>query len=192
MSEVVICDTNAAIHLAIICPDVLESPKPECKIVIHSLVKTEIHKLNQNAEKNKRLGPILEFILKKVPTETRVALPNQHKEIVEHKRIQLFESTLDPELISSGSSHSDRCFLILAKFNKAKLLTNERTLYNLGLAFLPDDQAWRTSDAISKLLELDLVTKGVIQSGLNNMIVCEEFLNFSCAEKIRKLGFRYS
>lgn len=50
MSEIIICDTNVAVHLAIICPDILLKPPDKCKIVIHSIVKTELHRLNQDPE----------------------------------------------------------------------------------------------------------------------------------------------
>lgn len=189
MDEIVICDTNAAIHLAIICPEVLKTPDVRCKIVIHSIVKQEVHKLNQNEDKKKRLGIVLDFLLKEVTTDSKTHLPSKDKEIKHHRRIQKFEGGLDPQFVSSGSSHQDRCFLILAKEHEAKLLTNEKTLFNLGIAFLGAESTWRTSSAIEKLLELEIITQGTVQEGLNSMSKFEEELHSECKDKVRSLGF---
>lgn len=189
MDEIVICDTNAAIHLAIICPEVLKAPDDRCKIVIHAIVKQEVHKLNQNENKKKRLGTVLDFLLKEVTTDSKTHLPSKDKEIKHHRRIQKFEGGLDPQFVSSGSSHQDRCFLILAKEHGAKLLTNEKTLFNLGVAFLGTESTWRTSSAIEKLLELEIVTQGTVQEGLNLMNKFEEELHSECKDKVRSLGF---
>jgi hypothetical protein len=189
MSEVVICDTNVAIHLAIVCPAVLKTPNPKCKIVIHTIVKQEIHQLNLDVDKRARLGEILDFILKEVITDTKLGFPPKDKEIRQHQMIQKFESGLDPQLLSSGSSHQDRRFLILAKTHKAKLLTNEKTLYSLGVAFLPQGQTWRTSNALEQLLAQNILNKNDVQVGLNKLPTFKERLHPDCIDRLHSLGF---
>ena len=191
MNEVVICDTNAAIHLAIICPEVLKSPSPKCNIVLHPIVKQEIQSLMLDTDKKKRLGSVLELISKEITANTKVGLPPKDKEIQLHKRIKIIENALDPTIMSSGSSHEDRCFLIIAKVNAAKLLTNERTLYHLGENVLGPDNVWRTSNALEELLSQAVLTKDLIQSGLLKLNDFEENLHHDCMEKLTNLGFKF-
>ncbi|MCK5690913.1 hypothetical protein KAI87_16650, partial [Myxococcota bacterium] len=67
MAEIIICDTNVVIQLAIICPSILTKPNPSLNLVIHQLVKEEIHQLLRDPAKAKRLGPVLDLILKIPP-----------------------------------------------------------------------------------------------------------------------------
>lgn len=189
MNDVVICDTNAAIHLAIICPDVLRKQDPRCKIIIHPIVKQEISKLLLDADKERRLGAILRLILDEVPTDMKVALPSKNIEIQQHQRIKRFESGLSPELLSSSSSHQDRCFLIIARTHKVKLLTNEKTLYTIGIAFLGSDRTWRTSNALEALLNLQIIDAITVQQGLILLNKHQERLHVECRERLEELGF---
>lgn len=189
MNEIVICDTNAAIHLAIICPDVLKNPSQKCNIVVHPIVKQEIQNLLQDPDKQKRLGTILQWIAKEVMANTKVGLPPKDKEIQLHKRIKIIEQGLDHTKISSGSSHQDRCFLIIARVNTAKLLTNEKTLYHLGEGILGPEKVWRTSRALEELLNQQIVAKESIQAGLLKLKTHEENLHSECVERLKELGF---
>ncbi len=191
MSEIVICDTNAAIHLAIICPDVLKNPSQKCNIVVHPIVKQEIQNLLLDPDKQKRLGTILQWLAKEVMANTKIGLPPKDKEIKLHQRIKIIEQGLDPKKISSGSSHNDRCFLIIARVNTAKLLTNEKTLFHLGESLLGSDKIWRTSKALDELLQNQIVTKETIQAGLANLKTYEEDLHVECVERLKELGFTF-
>lgn len=189
MNEIVICDTNAAIHLAIICSESIQKPHPQYRLIIHPLVKAEIQKLQLVPAKVKRLGDILHFISKEVVSDPKYGLPSQEQEKL-HQRIKLMESGLPPQTLSSGSSYEDRCFLIIARHNQAHLLTNEKTLHTLGQAYLGTDKTYRTSRAIEKLIELQIVTKDIVQKGLDKLPAYQERLHEECCIKLRELGFR--
>ena len=191
MDEVLVCDTNVVIQLAIIYPKCLEERSTGIRLSIHSLVKTESHKLKSDPDKMERLGDILEFILKKVPTDSSVHMPNKRREIESHRRIMKFEQGLPEEMISTPSSHKDRCFLVLARANKTKLATNEKTLFNLGYSFLGEDCTLRTSGILEKLLELEIATKEEVQQGIDKLKEHDERLHADCAKKMRSLGIQY-
>lgn len=190
MSEIVICDTNAVIHLAIICPEIIKKPNDQYRLVIHPIVKQEIQKLLLVPEKEKRLGEILKFIANEVMADTKIGLPPKDREIRLHRRIQLLESGLDPRLLSSGSSHQDRCFLIIAYTKEAQLLTNEKTLHSLGNAFLGEDRVFRTSKVLEMLVKHELATQDSIQIGLKNLKKYEERVHDDCIQKLKEIGFQ--
>ncbi len=187
MSDIVICDTNAVIQLAIICPDCLK----DSRFVVHLMVRQEIHVLRKDQEKEERLGEIFEFIQKEVPATSKYHLPGRKQEQVFDGMIRRFESGQSPELISSGSSTNDRKFLMLAKHNNANLLTNEKTLYNLGKALLKNQETWRVGDALEQIESIGTCDKDTIQSGINKLSDYGEFLSSECAGKIRVLGYEY-
>ena len=91
MSEVVICDTNVAIHLAIICPDILQTPPAQCKIVLHTIVKTELHRLNKDPEKSERLGDVFRLLLQKVQTFSQLLEPDNEKARRQHQILKKLE-----------------------------------------------------------------------------------------------------
>lgn len=189
MNDVVICDTNAAIHLAILCPEILKASPAACRIVIHPIVKQEIQDLIKDDVKNSRLGDILAFIDKEVIADTKIGLPPQDKEKQLHGRIKSIEAGLDRRKLSSGSSHLDRRFLIIAWTNKVKLLTNEKTLYYLGEATLGTDRVWRTSNAIETLLASGVCDKKVISANLVKLRNhYKEVLHEDCDAKFEELG----
>lgn len=191
MTEVVICDTNTVIQLAIICPECLKITDKALRLVVHSIVRQEIHVLRKDADKEKRIGKVLEFIQKEIPADSKAHLPGKKKEIELHRMIQHIERGLPVDLMSAGSSPNDRKFLMLAKGNNAHLLTNERTLYNLGKAFLKDQETWRVGETIEKIQSLKIVSDEDLQLGINKLSEYEEFLSSQYAKKVRALGFKY-
>ncbi|MBY0554345.1 type II toxin-antitoxin system VapC family toxin [bacterium] len=192
MSEVIVCDTNVAIHLAIICPDLLKNPPSDCKIVLHQIVKTELHRLSKDPIKSERLKDIFDFILKNVNTYTQLLTLPQDKQIQAHIRFQKFEEGL-PETNTAPSSHYDRELLILAKKNSKKLLTNDTKLHQLSTAFLGADKTWRTGDALKNLLSLNSITKETLQNGLTKMKnPYGENLNSECQTLLKELGFTFN
>lgn len=187
MSDVVICDTNAVIQLAIICPGSLKDPR----FVVHSIVRQEIHILRRDQEKEERLGEIFEFVQKEVPANRTYHLPGRRQEQIFDGMIRRFESGQPADLISSGSSPNDRRFLMLAKHNNAHLLTNEKTLFNLGKALLKNQETWRVGDALEYIESIGACEKLVIQRGLDKLSDYGEFLSSDCARRIRELGYNY-
>lgn len=190
MAEIIVCDTNAVIHLAIIWPSCLTTAHPNFKLVIYATVRAEVTQLKMDSEKNARIGDILSFI-SDCSTTPGYALPSKQQEVQMHGRIKTIEDGLPPEEVSAGSSHNDRVFLILAKHNKTKLLTNERTLYNLGRRMLGHENVLKTSDVLELLLSTDTATKDDIQKGLITLKSHGESLGQDCANKIRAIGFKY-
>ncbi len=189
MSEVIVCDTNVAIHLAIICPAILQNPHNDCKIVLHQIVKTELHRLRKDSQKEERLKDIFEFLLNNVNTYTQLLTLPQDKQIQAHGRFQKFEEGL-PATNTAPSSHYDRELLILAKKNSKKLLTNDTKLHQLSTAFLGADKTWRTGDALKNLLTLNLVSKEIIETGLAKMKnPYRENLNSECQTLLKEIGF---
>jgi rRNA-processing protein FCF1 len=187
MSEVIICDTNVAIHLAIICPGVLLKPPDNCKIVIHSIVKTELHKLSKDPEKVQRLGDIFNFLLQNVNSYSQLIMPDNEKRRKDHSRLIKFEEGL-PSTNTAPSSHYDRELLILAKKNSKKLLTNDKKLHQLSSAFIGADKTWRTGDALSTLLGIQALNKIDVQNGLNKLKPYNEYLCTECATLLKNLG----
>jgi hypothetical protein len=187
MSEIIICDTNVAIHLAIICPSVLLKPPHNCKIVIHSIVKTELHRLNKDPEKAKRLGDIFKFLLQNVNSYSQLIMPDNEKKRKDHSRLIKFEEGL-PSTNTAPSSHYDRELLILAKKNSKKLLTNDRKLHQLSSAFIGADKTWRTGDALSNLLSIQALTQADVQSGLDKLKPYNEHLCSECTILLKSLG----
>lgn len=187
MNDIVICDTNAVIQLAIICPDCLK----EDRFVVHSIVRQEIHVLRKDDEKEERLGEIFDFIQKEIPASSKHHLPDKKREIILDQMIRNFEKGQPPELVSSGSSPNDRKFLMLAKNNNANLLTNEKTLFNLGKALLKNQETWRVGDALEKIETEGLCSRETIQNGINKLSKYGEFLSSECSQKVRELGYEY-
>lgn len=189
MPEIIICDTNVAIHLAIICPDILRKPPIECKIVLHSIVKTELHRLKKDPDKEERLKDIFKILLQDINTYTQLLTLENKMRIQMHNRLQKFESGL-PDTSSAPSSHYDRELLILAKKNSKKLLTNDKKLNQLSTAFLGSDNTWRTGNALDNLLKHNLVTKDCVQEGIIKMKhPYKENLNSECQFLLKQLGF---
>lgn len=189
MSEVVICDTNVAIHLAIICPDILQTPPAQCKIVLHTIVKTELHRLNKDPEKNERLGDVFTLLLQKVQTFSQLLEPDNEKARRQHQILKKLEEGLS-NTNSAPSSHYDRQLLIIAKKNSKKLLTNDKKLHQLSSAFIGVEQTWRTGDALSNLLSLGLISKETVQTGLGKLKhPYKESLHSNCAQIMKNLGF---
>ena len=190
MAEIIICDTNAVIQLAIICPSVLNTANPSLNLVVHPLVKEEIRQLQKDSGKASRLGPVLDIILQLSPTRIPLQqLGNTRDEDRQHRWIRRIEQTLDASKISAGSSHRDRQFLILARNNKAKLLTNEGTLYYLSIALLGSSGALRLSEVLEQLLSQGLLNQATLQSGLDKLPDYGERLRAECAAKRRAAGF---
>lgn len=80
---------------------------------------------------------------------------------------------------------------MLAKENKSILLTNERTLFNLGKALLKDQETWRVGEAIERIRELKIISDEDIQDGLGRLEEFQELLSSECATKVIQLGFKY-
>jgi len=155
------------------------------------MARQEIHVLRRDQEKEERLAKIFEFIKQEVPANSKYHLPGRKQEQIFDGMIRRFESGQSPELISSGSSPKDRKFLILAKHNNANLLTNEKTLFNLGKALLKNQETWRVGDALEQIESIGICDRDTIQSGINKLSNYGEFLSSECAGKIRKLGYEY-
>lgn len=186
MTDIVICDTNVVIQLAIICPSILMTTNTRLSFIIHKMVKQEVRELKEK----QRIRKILEFILTKVPINNQYQLPNEEEQEQDHRRIKRFEKFLSPQQCSAKSSSKDRCFLMLARIYNAKLLTNDETLYNLGKALLSNESTWRISDAIEQLKN-GIVSEEEIQKGLNKLNQYKEYLPKECALKVKGLGFQY-
>lgn len=189
MSEIVICDTNAAIHLAIICPEILQTPPAQCKIVLLTIVKTELHRLNKDPEKNKRLGDIFILLLKNVQTFSQLLELDNEKAKRQHQILKKLEEGL-LNTNSAPSSHYDRQLLIIAKKNSKKLLTNDKKLHQLSSAFIGIEQTWRTGDALVKLIDLGLISNATVQAGLDKLKkIYKENLHSNCSQIMKSLGF---
>lgn len=190
MPDIVVCDTNVVIQLSIVAPSLLTQKNENLRLVVHTLVKEEVHQLRRDPNKVSRLGPVLDFVVKSVPTDTSLkGFGNQLQEDQQHRRIIAIEQTLPAGKVSAGSSHRDRRFLILAKRNRSKLLTNEGTLYHLSEALIGVDAALRLSDTLAEALSLGLVTSEQLQTGLDQLAGYGERLRFEYAKKLRGLGF---
>ncbi len=189
MAEILICDTNAVIQLAIIFPNALISPHQDLSLIIHHTVKNEIVKLRKNKIKEARLGSVFD-VIQKIKTTTTHALPKQDEEIRLHRMIIQIEDGLDPTCVSSGSSQEDRRFLILAWFHKTSLLTNEKTLFNLGGSLLGLERTWNIVDLIQELTDLGIATRAEIQNGLDRLKQHGETLSTSHKAAAIKLGYK--
>jgi len=84
MRNIIICDTNAVIQLAIICPGVFTQTHSEFKLIVHfsvrQKVRQEINDLRESPKKEKRLGKIFDLILDTFPFNSTYQLPTRSKE----------------------------------------------------------------------------------------------------------------
>ena len=126
-----------------------------------------------------------------MPTTTKYDLPRKEEEKIQHQKILHFESGLPTEGTSSGSSSYDRKFLMLAKHNNANLLTNDKTLFNLGKSFLRKQNTWRVGEVLEQIESSGLCNKETIQDGINKLSKHGECLSSECARKVKDLGYEY-
>lgn len=184
MDEVVICDTNAVIQLAIICPAILKSRGQGLHLFVHPKVISEIKGLSRNHNKMARLGKELNFILKEVEVSKGFSINESDYEMMD-ETIVFQEEALPSNLRSAPSSPTDRFFLILAQCNDVKLLTRESTLFNLGKVILSIDQTWGISDAILYAIDFHIVTKEDVKRGLLELDQKSETLSERCMANLK-------
>lgn len=189
MAELVICDTNVVIQLAIISPDVFANSNSSLKLAVHHIVKNEVSSLQKNPAKKARLGDIFDFIMKDIRTTSGLRNESEQEQIRWHRKIKIIEESLDPKRMSAGSSHLDRMFLMLAHFNAAKLVTNERTLYELSCDLLGEERALDIVDILEAMKKESIATQAEIQEGLNKLSGHGEQLAIRHKRKLNALGY---
>lgn len=184
MDEVVICDTNAVIQLAIICPQILTNKGNGLDLVVHPKVIQEVTGLKRNPEKYKRLGTELDFITSNVIVSKEYSVPEEEEYKEMDETIGYQECGLPLGMKSAPTTATDRFFLILAQCNNLKLLTREGTLFSLGRAILSIDQAWGISDALVYAIDYGLVTRQEVEEGIRKLDKKEETLPERCIEHL--------
>jgi hypothetical protein len=188
MDQIVLCDTNAVIQLAIISQKVF-AQNDYFELVVNQDVFDELNNLLQYPEKDQRLGTHIRWIQNNVPVNNSYMLPTDWEDIDETYQCQ--EMAMFGHQKSSPTSPKDRKFLIIADANNIILLTREKTLYNLSRNIIGIERSYSISSFLFNCTEWSILTATEIQTGVRSLLGHKETLPEDCIKNLKDIGIKY-
>ncbi len=180
--QIIICDTNIVLLMMLFKPSVMFTANYSYgKIKVHQCVVDQLQSWI-----NKKDSKKVARFTKEIIQDTINACEKLSKGIKEPTRPQFdrsiayiskVEGELDSSQKGSATDRVDKLLLILAYANKAYLATQENTMTNIAKITLRPERVLRFEDLVLDLINLKLLSKVDIETGLHCLDSFEEILN---------------